>query len=387
MDTDMERKVASEEEMREWCVALPKVELHAHLNGSVRNSTLLELAKQLGDKGVIVFEDVKDVIMKDGRSLPECLKLFDLFHILTTDHDTVTRIAKEVVEDFAAENVVYLEIRTTPKNNEAKGMTKRSYMNAVIEGLKAVDAVDVVLFDSKSRRTNDTLTCTPTIELDGDTKKKRIYVRLLLSIDRRETTLAALDTVNLALEMKDQGVIGIDLSGNPVVGEWETYLPALQHAKELGIPITIHCGEVANRKEIQAMLDFCPQRLGHVCCLNDVEWKKLKSLMIPVEICLTSNVMTGGAPSLELHHFADLYNAKHPLSLCTDDCGLFSTSLSNEYYLVAATFGLSKPELFHLAQEAVQFVFADENVKKSLKEVFKHAEKRLTMLSEIGMPN
>jgi adenosine deaminase len=68
-------------------------------------------------------------------------------------------------------------------------------MNAVIEGLKAVDAVDVVLFDSKSRRTNDTLTCTPTIELDGDTKKKRIYVRLLLSIDRRETTLAALDTV------------------------------------------------------------------------------------------------------------------------------------------------------------------------------------------------
>ncbi|CAN6200142.1 unnamed protein product [Urochloa humidicola] len=382
----MERNVEAEEEMREWCVTLPKVELHAHLNGSVRNSTLLELAKQLAEKGIIVFEDVKDVIMKNGRSLPECFKLFDLFHILTTDHDTVTRIAKEVVEDFAAENVVYLEIRTTPKNNEAKGMTKRSYMNAVIKGLKAVEAVDVVLFDSNSR-TNDTLTCTPTTELDGDTKKKRIYVRLLLSIDRRETTLAALDTVNLALEMKDQGVIGIDLSGNPVVGQWETYLPALQHAKELGIPITIHCGEVANRKEIQAVLDFCPQRLGHVCCLNDVEWKKLKSLMIPVEICLTSNVMTGGAPSLELHHFADLYNAKHPLSLCTDDCGLFSTSLSNEYYLVAATFGLSKAELFHLAQEAVQFIFADENVKKSLKKVFKDAAKRLTIFSEIGAPN
>jgi adenosine deaminase len=80
-------------------------------------------------------------------------------------------------------------------------------------------------------------------------------------------------------------------------------LPALEHAKELGIPITIHCGEVANRNEIRAVLDFCPQRLGHVCCLNDEEWKKLKSLMIPVEICLTSNVMTGGAPSLELHHF------------------------------------------------------------------------------------
>ncbi|XP_014752733.2 adenosine deaminase-like protein isoform X2 [Brachypodium distachyon] len=326
-----------EAEMREWCVALPKVELHAHLNGSVRDSTLLELAKQLGDRGVIVFEDVKDVIMKNGRSLPECFKLFDLFHILTTDHDTVTRITKEVVGDFAAENVVYLEIRTTPKNNEAKGMTKRSYMNAVLKGLKAVEDVDAVLFDS-ILRPDETLSRTPVGDLDGVTKKKKIYVRLLLSIDRRETTSAALDTVNLAMEMKDQGVVGIDLSGNPVVGEWETYLPALEHAKELGIPITIHCGEVPNRKEIQAVLDFCPQRLGHVCCLNDEEWKKLKSSMIPVEICLTSNVMTGGAPSLELHHFADLYNAKHPLSLCTDDSGLFSTSLSNEYYLVASTF-------------------------------------------------
>ncbi|PNT74615.1 hypothetical protein BRADI_1g18815v3 [Brachypodium distachyon] len=314
--------------MREWCVALPKVELHAHLNGSVRDSTLLELAKQLGDRGDIVFEDFKDVIMKNGRSLPECTKLFDLFHILTTDHDTVTRITKEVVGDFAAENVVYLEIRTTPKNNEAKGMTKRSYVNAVIKGLKTVEDVDAVLFDS-NLRPDETLSCTPQGDLDGDTKKK-IYVRLLLSIDRRETTLAALDTVNLAMEMKDQGVVGIDLSGNPVVGEWETYLPALEHAKELGIPITIHCGEVPNRKEIQAVLEFCPQRLGHACCLNDEELKKLKSSMIPVEICLTSNVMTGGAPSLELHHFADLYHAKHPLSLCTDDSGLFATSLSNE---------------------------------------------------------
>ncbi|EMS53352.1 Adenosine deaminase-like protein [Triticum urartu] len=256
----------AEKEMREWCVALPKVELHAHLNGSVRNSTLLELAKELGDKGVIVFEDVKDVIMKR---------------------------------------------------------------------LKSVEDVDVVLFDSNLR--NDE---TPMSDLSGDTKRKKIYVRLLLSIDRRETTSAALDTVNLAMEMKDQGVIGIDLSGNPVVGEWETYLPALEHAKELGIPTTIHCGEmklelseqqVPNRKEIQAMLDFCPQRL------------------------------------------ADLYNAKHPLSICTDDSGLFSTSLSNEYYLVASTFGLSKTELFRLAQGAVEFVFADDKVKKSLRAVFERA--------------
>lgn len=73
-------------------------------------------------------------------------------------------------------------------------MTKQSYMNAVIKGLKAVEAVDVVLFDS-NLRTDKPLSCIPMSELGGDTKKKKIYVRLLLSIDRREATSAALDTV------------------------------------------------------------------------------------------------------------------------------------------------------------------------------------------------
>ena len=73
-------------------------------------------------------------------------------------------------------------------------MTKRSYMNAVIKGLKSVEDVDVVLFDS-NLRTDGTLSCTPMGDLASDTKKKQIHVRLLLSIDRRETTSAALDTV------------------------------------------------------------------------------------------------------------------------------------------------------------------------------------------------
>uniref|UniRef100_A0A453AT70 Adenosine deaminase domain-containing protein n=1 Tax=Aegilops tauschii subsp. strangulata TaxID=200361 RepID=A0A453AT70_AEGTS len=138
-------------------------------------------------------------------------------------------------------------------------MTKRSYMNAVVKGLKSVEDVDVVLFDSNLRN-DEKLSCTPMTDLGDDTKRKRIYVRLLLSIDCRETTSAALDTVNLAMEMKDQGVIGIDLSGNPVVGEWETYLPALEHAKELGIPTTIHCGEGTKQEGDPSNAGFLPSK-------------------------------------------------------------------------------------------------------------------------------
>lgn len=363
------------EEMKEWCQLIPKIELHAHLNGSIRDSTLLELAKVLGEKGDIVFEDVKDVIMKFGRSLPECFQLFDLYHILATDHDTVARISKETIEDFAAENVVYLELRTTPKNNQAKGMTKRSYIEAVINGIRSADTVDVTFIASDVINGNSI----KSVPKNGIclNEKKKIYVRLLLSIDRRETTEAALETVNLALELKDMGVVGIDLSGNPVVGEWKTFLPALEYAKEQGLPITLHCGEVPNKKEIQAMLDISPQRIGHACFLEDEEWERVKALRIPIEICLTSNLRTERLESIDYHHFDDLYKSKHPVSLCTDDRGLFSTTLSYEYYLAASTFGLNKEEMIELARSAINFIFEDDEVKQSLKEMFMDAEKRL----------
>ncbi|MBA0748157.1 hypothetical protein Gogos_005005 [Gossypium gossypioides] len=352
----------------EWCVSVPKVELHAHLNGSVRNSTLFELARVLGDKGVIVFSDVENVIMKDDRTLHEVFKLFDLIHILTTDHSTVTRITKEVIEDFAAENVVYLELRTTPKRNDSIGMSKRSYMDAVMEGLRAVSSVDVD-YSPAGLKTNT---------FNGSTRQK-MYVRFLLSIDRRESTEAAMETVKLALEMRDLGVVGIDLSGNPIVGNWSTFLPALKFAKEQGLYITLHCGEVPNQEEIKAMIDFLPHRIGHACCFDEENWRKLKSAKIPVEICLTSNIRTETISSIDIHHFVDLYKAKHPLVLCTDDSGVFSTSLSREYNLASSSFGLGKTEMFQLAEIAINFIFADDGVKTDLRATFEEAVKKLNL--------
>ncbi|KAI3456430.1 hypothetical protein Pfo_013093 [Paulownia fortunei] len=361
----------------EWCVSMPKIELHAHLNGSIRDSTLRELARELGEKGTIVFSDVEHVILKNDRELSEVFKLFDLIHILTTDHKTVTRITKEVIEDFAADNVVYLELRTTPKRNDSKGMSKRSYMEAVLEGIRSVDSVEV---DLSHKMNADTSAHSHFVDdLSNGTGSKKIYVRLLLSIDRRETAEAAMETVELALEMRDLGVLGIDLSGNPVIGEWLTFLPALEFAKKQGLPITLHCGEVPNPDEIHAMLDFLPRRIGHACCFEDDEWKLLKRLKIPVEICLTSNIRTETIASAEVHHFADLYKSNHPLILCTDDAGVFSTSLSAEYALASSTFGLGKREMFQLAQKAIDFIFACDRVKGELKTIFATALRKLNL--------
>jgi adenosine deaminase len=183
----------------------------------------------------------------------------------------VTRVAREVVTDFAADGVLYLELRTTPKENAAEGMTRHSYVESVLAGIESV--------------------CGPG---GGDGGGVGITVRLLLSIDRRGDGAAAMETVLLAHDMRERGVVGIDLSGDPRVGNWETYLPALEEAKRLNLPITLHCGEIHNPAEVRAMLAFRPERLGHaVTAAADAGLlPELLAARIPVELCLTSNVMS-----------------------------------------------------------------------------------------------
>lgn len=101
------------------------------------------------------------------------------------------------------------------------------------------------------------------------------------------------------------------------------------------------------------------------------------SLYLQVEICLTSNIRTETISSIDIHHFADLYKAKHPLVLCTDDTGVFSTSLSKEYSLAASAFGLGEREMFCLAESAIDYIFADDEVKEDLKAIFVSASKNL----------
>ncbi|CAK9878552.1 unnamed protein product [Sphagnum jensenii] len=341
------------------CRALPKLELHAHLNGSIRSSTLLELAAEHSQNGAVSYPELVSIIEKEKRSLPETFKLFGLIRLVTTNHQVVTRITREVIEDFAAENIIYVELRTTPKNNPAVGMTKRSYMEAVMAGFNT----DSIAFN-------------------------RIYVRLILSIDRRETTEAAIETVRLAFDMRQEGceIVGIDLSGDPAIGEWKTFLPALTLAREMGLPLALHCGEVHNPEEVKSILDFHPERLGHVCCLDDLEWQALLASKIPVEVCLTSNVATLTVPCVADHHFVELYKAKHPIVICTDDPGIFCTTLSREYALAASCLHLVSEEVVKLAKEAINLSFAEPQLKQTLHQLFDFSHLKQAPSLPIGAP-
>ncbi|KXZ56423.1 hypothetical protein GPECTOR_1g377 [Gonium pectorale] len=292
-----------------------------------------------GEAVPVSEEQLNDLCAGGERSLADCFRLFDIIHAITTTHAAISRIASEVVRDFAAERVVYLELRTTPKAGfmgsptlpmrmrldlQARpeyGMTKESYVEAVLDG------VDQAL--RQPRRPGQ---------------------------------------VQLAARYRHRGVAGVDLSGNPYVGGWDAWRGALEAARAAGLFVTLHAAEVLAPAETAAMFAFRPDRLGHCCCLDAELAAQLKSSAVPLELCLTSNVLTQSVPSYPEHHFAELYAAGHPVVLCTDDSGVFGTTLSREYAIAASAFNLPVAALHELVRKSVDYIFADEQEKSQLRQ-------------------
>lgn len=317
------------------------VELHAHINGCVRDDTLLELAraKGLGDECAAALASERELLV--------CFEIFKLIHRCCGDLGAVRRITREVVEDFERDGCAYLELRTTPKRAVDVGIDKEGYVEAVLAGMRDAGCL-------------------------GDGSDGRIVGRLVLSIDRAKDDDAskARETVELAKKYKSQGVVGVDLSGAPTVGSWVTYKDALRDAKAHGLGVALHCGEVEDTVEEQsAMLDFGPDRLGHcVHTVRDAELcERLIQSKIPVELCLTSNVMTRSNESYAAHHFGELRAREHPICLCTDDTWVFNTTLSREYAIACETFGMTVDDIRDMSIRAMDFAFCDDETKENVR--------------------
>ena len=167
-------------------------------------------------------------------------------------------------------------------------------------------------------------------------------------------------------------VVGVELSGDPTRGDATAFLPLLSRARAAGLRVSVHCGEVMNVKETEAVLNFAPHRLGHMCVLSHTSVSRMLALpreqRIPIEVCPTSNALTLHLPSL--HHHPTLspwLQAGYPLAVCTDDSGVFHVSLSDELADVAATYGLTSEAVGGLALQAFDYAFVDQQTKARLK--------------------
>uniref|UniRef100_A0A182PCB9 Adenosine deaminase-like protein n=1 Tax=Anopheles epiroticus TaxID=199890 RepID=A0A182PCB9_9DIPT len=315
-------------------------ELHAHLNGSLSNSTLAELRElKYGKEDPGGTDDCFYKILNgESLTLEECFKKFQYAHDLTERREALERATERVIEDFANDNVIYLELRTTPKCTAH--MSKREYLTTVL---------DVIRKMSKSER--------------------NIIVKLLPSIDRSKGVQEAMENVNLAIELSvtyPDTIVAIDLSGKPFGTAFSDFVPALEKAREHGFRLALHCGESEDEQEVKQMFALGVDRIGHGTFIEGENLAFAQKHNIPFECCLTSNVKCKTVPSYEDHHIAKLLKLKQPVCVCTDDFGVFQTSLSQEVQICATTFNLAKEEIVQMQRNAVVYSFASEQEKKEL---------------------
>ena len=314
-----EHRERRERSLLKLCQSLPKAELHAHLHGCARLSTIAELAPAGGDTSALT------VASGDNRSLDACFGIFAAIHKTVTNHKAVERVCREVLEDFAADNVQYLELRTTPRaldDADAEG-----YIRVVIRELEE--------FQFKP----------------GNTMR----VRLLLSIDRTGSLEKALETVQLAAKFRQAYVVGVDFSGNPTKGSFAQFVPAFALAREFGLKVVVHSGEVDHPEDTASILSFRPERLGHALLLSESDFENLRFAPIPIELCPTSNVMTLRIPKsdMSMHPtMRTLIENNYPVSISTDDSTVFNTTSSNELYKAACACELDEAGVVALAKAA-----------------------------------
>ena len=191
---------------------LPKVELHAHLHGSIRLPTLVELAKQ--QSIAMDHIDTTQVNLEVG------FKLFDIVHRVISRLEILRRLFSEVVHDYMAENTMYLELRTTPRSL-VDGTTAEQYVRELVE---------------MTVRHN---------EAHGD----RMLIRLILSIDRGKPFIQAADILRIAITSKrthNSPIIGLDFSGNPFGVSFSEFVHLFQQARDEGLKVTVHTAEIGD---------------------------------------------------------------------------------------------------------------------------------------------
>jgi adenosine deaminase len=345
--------------------ALPKVELHAHLSGSISRAALHTIWRKKKAKAK-QKDEVKlvdpAIALKPAGTFPTIISFFQIFndyiYNLVNDRESIAYATRSVIEDFQRDGVRYLELRTTPRSITDSGISREEYVKIVLEALSQYHKSQL------NSGANDT---------------DLIEVHLILSIDRTMTASEADEIVNLAAkysrpppvpttprptsnpQLPPPTVIGIDLCGNPTKGDISVFTPSFHRAKTLNLNTTVHFAEVpasSTDHELTTLLSWYPDRLGHAINIPPHLKQVIKDRKVGLELCLSCNVlaeMTQGG--FKGHHFGEWKDTECAVALSTDDVGVFESSLANEYLIAAREFGLGRGEVVELAKRAASAAF------------------------------
>jgi adenosine deaminase len=322
--------------------ALPKVELHRHLEGTLRLDTMLDIARQHGitiPADILRLSTLVQMQEEEKYTFQNFLSKFNTLRLFYRSPDVIHRITREAIEDAAKDNVKYMELRFTPV---ALSRAERFPLHDVIEW---------VMTSAREAA-----------------KEFGITVRLIASVNRHESHELAEQVAWLAAEQKDHGLVAMDLAGNEAEFKSEPFYGVFKEARQAGLHITIHAGEwgpAANVKEAIEMLGA--ERIGHgVRVLEDDHVVALaKEHNTAFEVCVTSNYQSGVVSELTAHPLNDMLKAGLNVTINTDDPSISRITLSNEYHIVCDDLGLSMQTLKEriLAAARASFLPDDERNK------------------------
>ncbi|MBU0595976.1 adenosine deaminase [Candidatus Bipolaricaulota bacterium] len=327
--------------MTSWIRRLPKVELHVHLDGSLRMKTVRQWARELPpDKRFANARALRKAVIPSGASgLEEYLKAFDVTVALLQTPDRLRQAAYELCEDAAAENVVYIEIRFAPLLHTEENLNPREVVLAVLRGLQEAKAAF------------------------------GIEARLILSAMKQAPTEDSMEVAQLAAQFGGKGVVAMDLAGPERLYPPQMHRDAIDLARESGVHVTIHAGEGCCPEQIRTAIDLGAERIGHGVHLFQAPEteKRVAKLGIPLEMCPTSNLQVSGCiESYAAHPFKRYSDLGIPVTINTDNRLMSQITLTHEYQALQEAFSFTRDDIRRFIENGIAAAFAPDELKASL---------------------
>ncbi len=337
---------------------LPKIDLHRHLEGSLRLSTLAEIAHQHGvDLPSWSLEELRPYVqvVDDTPDFLGFLAKFKLLRRFYSSREAVMRVAYEAVADAAIDNICYLELRFNP------------VALALSQGFSFEEVVDWVISATKEAQVD-----------------YPIQTRLIVQIGRHEPQYAR-QLTEIAIDRQNEGIVGIDLAGDEINYPGDNFVDVFQLAKKQGLHITVHAAEAGPPLNVKEAIEkLGAERIGHgVRAMEDLSViDLLNKRQIPLEMCPTSNLQTGIIPKLGQHPLFAFYQIGIPVTINTDDPSISNTTLTDEFLVTTRGVGVPFRALPLMILTAAKAAFLPEPEKKRLVDWFDKAlKKSLTGLS------
>jgi adenosine deaminase len=342
----------------------PKVLLHDHLDGGLRPQTIVELAAEAGHQ---LPAETADELGRwftesaDSGSLVRYLETFDHTVAVMQTAPALTRVARECVEDLAADGVVYAEVRYAPEQHVGTGLSLDEVVAAVQAGFEEGMAAA------------------------QENGKSRIEVRHLLTAMRHQAR--SREIAELAVAWRDRGAAGFDIAGAEAGYPPTRHLDAFEYLQRENAHFTIHAGEAFGLPSIWEAIQWCgADRLGHgVRIIDDITVADdgsvqlgrlaayVRDMRIPLEMCPHSNVQTGAAESIAEHPIGLLTRLRFRVTVNTDNRLMSGTSMSKELSSLVEAFGYGVRDLEWFAVNA-------------MKSAFLPFDERLALISEVIKP-